>query len=94
MKAYGVTTFEAGFNLKHELIKRLNNMDIKVVSIKHYLSSPYQAKRYKPEYVGQECWVKVLGSMSHSVCVTQTDYDSYLIGGEQSLNAYLSSVLL
>jgi hypothetical protein len=25
--------------------------------LKYYEKSPYQAKRYKPEFVGEECWL-------------------------------------
>jgi len=41
--------------------------------IKFYTSSPYQKKRYKPEFVGQEVWVKT--PRSESVCITQDDFE-------------------
>jgi hypothetical protein len=76
MKTHGEITFDAGFNLKNEIVKLLNNNNILFTKVRHYVVSPYEKQRYKPEYAGQEVWVK-LQNYTKSVVLTQTDYETF-----------------
>lgn len=42
---------------KKEFINELNNANISYKKIRFYKQSPYQKRRYKPEYVGWEGWL-------------------------------------
>jgi hypothetical protein len=75
MKTHGEITFDAGFNLKNEIVKLLNNNNILFTKVRHYVVSPYEKQRYKPEHVGQEIWVKL--QRNENVVLTQTDYEAF-----------------
>ena len=75
MKTYGEITLKAGFNLKNETIKILKKNNILFTKVKHYVISPYEKQRYKPQYVGQEIWVKL--QRNENVVLTQTDYEAF-----------------
>ncbi len=75
MKTHGEITFDAGFNLKNEIVKLLNNNNILFTKVRHYVVSPYEKQRYKPEHAGQEIWVKL--QRNENVVVTQTDYEAF-----------------
>ena len=93
MKNYGEITFEKGFNLKRETSDRLTKMGLPFKSIKHYISSPYQANRYKPEFIGQEVWIRT-ERHKNTICFTQTDFDCILKEmGNEGLNDYLYSIV-
>lgn len=47
--------------LKDKVISLCKKYNIKYERIKYYAQSPYQKRRYKPEYVGEEVWLKVDG---------------------------------
>jgi len=60
---------------KQELIKELEAFDCKPVKIKFYAISPYQKKRYKPEFVGWEAWLyKSIGCLGF--VLTQEDFEN------------------
>ncbi len=46
-------------NLKTDIIKALQKtgVDITRLRIRYYRQSPYQKRRYKPEFIEQECWI-------------------------------------
>ena len=75
MKTHGEITFDAGFNLKNEIVKLLEQNNILFTKVRHYVVSPYENQRYSPEYVGQEIWVKL--QRNENVVVTQTDYEAF-----------------
>ncbi len=81
-------------NLKTEIIRALEvaGVDTACIRIKYYKQSPYQKRRYKPEFVEQECWlypkspchditVKVLGKpithRTHGICITASDWSDF-----------------
>ena len=73
MKTYGRTTFENKFNLKNEIIYLLNNNNILYKKITHNIESNYQKNRFKPQFVGQEVWVKNINNQN--IVITQELYD-------------------
>jgi len=56
-------------NLKEDIIQYLqsNNIDTSRLRVKYFAKSPYQARRYKPEYVEQECWIYPLSAVETKV---------------------------
>ena len=72
-KTKGENSFNNGFNLRKEIEKLLNNEKQIYKITKFHKSSPYQKNRYKPEFVGQEVWVKT--AYSDVIVVTQDDFE-------------------
>lgn len=93
MKTKGEQAFENGFDLKKEVANRLNKMNLEFKSIKHYVISPYQNNRYKPEFVGQEVWITTK-KHKNTICFTQEDFEYILNNlGEEVLNDHLYSIV-
>ena len=73
--------------LKQQIIKDIQSVGIDTtrLRIRYYARSPYQKRRYKPEFVEQECWLYPLENCSTQVingttiktfgtCVTESDW--------------------
>jgi hypothetical protein len=62
-------------DLKAEIIKKLEDKGVNVANlrIKFYKESPYQKRRFKPEFVDSECWIHVKGRKEGYV-ITKEDF--------------------
>ena len=74
----GQKSFNDGFNLKNEIQNEIDKRNFKVLpKLIHHIESPYQKRRYKPEFVGQEVWVyrEKVGD-KFSTLITQEDWEN------------------
>ena len=67
-------SYNNGFNLKKEVIAELTKLGLPLPKFRFYIESPYQKKRYKNEYVGQELWVIYKGTYNN--LILQEDWQS------------------
>jgi hypothetical protein len=75
---HGQTTFNNGFNLKTEIQKEIDKHNFKLLpKLIHHIESPYQKRRFKAEFVGQEVWIyrKKIGDM-FGVLISQEDWQN------------------
>jgi len=55
-----------------------NGIDLSRIKIKYFKQSPYQKRRYKPEFVEEECWIQTIPQTSlHGFCVTNESWDNF-----------------
>ncbi len=84
-------SYEVIMNLKNRILKSFleHDIDISKIRLKYYKQSPYQKRRYKPEFVEQECWLyplncciektyQINGKLTKfkpcGICITETDW--------------------
>lgn len=72
----GIESFNKGFNLKEAISELLKKNKIEYKRIVFYKESPYQKKKYKKEFVGQEVWV--MDKNDENICITQDLYEDAL----------------
>ena len=60
-------------NLKEQVSQALTEAGAKNVKLRYYAKSPYQARRYKPEFVEQEVWAKT-DKTGIAYCITESDW--------------------
>ena len=62
-------------NLKEQIINYLKESGIKdnEYKIVYHEQSPYQKRRYKDEFVEQECWLYKVGQSS-GYCITEEEF--------------------
>lgn len=58
---------------KARFTKELQEAGIAFTKVRFYAKSPYQAKRYKPEYVGWEAWVYKT-TTAHGIVIVEEDW--------------------
>lgn len=97
METLGRKTFNNGYNLKTEVENILKKNGIGYKRIVHKVEDPYEKRRYKPEYVGQCCWIyqndrsEILRNIKlPGILVKQSDF---VDAPENALEDYLISVL-
>lgn len=65
--------------LKEKLIKYLseNGRPVGTYRIKYFPVSPYQKRRYKPEFWQEECWIypKEVLKSEPGICITSEDFE-------------------
>ena len=61
--------------IKEDILKELKGLDCKV---RFYKVSPYQKRRFKPEYVGSEAWIynNKTSYRGYGYMITEEDYNN------------------
>ena len=60
-------------NLKEKVLKDLEGANIS--KVRYYKQSPYQKRRYKPEYVEQEVWIYT-PNCQYGYCITEETFNN------------------
>ena len=58
--------------LKEKIQAELKGYNVK---LRYFAKSPYQLRRYKPEFVEEECWVYTTAT-KYGYCITTEDFEN------------------
>jgi len=58
--------------LKDKIINEISFLPRNAFKIRYYKQSPYQKRRYKAEYVEEECWLYLTGLGN---CITASSWE-------------------
>ena len=72
---------------KEQIKKELNALGVNFTKIIFHAVSPYQKRRYKPEFVGWEAWI-YNGKSKYGYLLRQEDYENkeYFLEAVKSFN--------